>query len=138
MLFCVLLFQGIPNKETFPVVKLIWFWICFISSICFYRMPIFRYLVTVAWHPVIDSRLSVLQSLHNLCLSLTDQLLFRPDNTFHYRLLDIGNKFGRIGNKTANKKKKKKRRTKGFKFIAAIIRSEGCYFLKCLWYVCVF
>ena len=54
-------------------------------------------------------KLSVLQSHYNLCLSkVTDQLLFRPDNTFHYRLLDIGNKFEKIGNKTANNKRKTK------------------------------
>ena len=40
---------------------------------------------------------------------LTDQLLLRPDNTFHYRLLDTGNKFEKkIGNKTANNKRKRK------------------------------
>ena len=53
--------------------------------------------------------LSVLQSHYKLCLStLTDQLIFRHDNTFHYQLLDIGNKFEEIGNKTANNKRKRK------------------------------
>ena len=41
-------------------------------------------------------------------LKLIDQLLFRPDNTFHYLLLDIGNKFEKNGNKTANSKRKTK------------------------------
>ena len=61
-----------------------------------------------------------------MCLStLTDQLLFRPDNTFHYRLLDIGNKFEKIGNKTANNKRKRKDELRDLIFIAAIIRSRA-------------
>ena len=69
--------------------------------------------ISAPWLPLRDIRssilqLSVLESHYNLCLStLTDQLLFRPDNTFHYRHLDIGNKFEKNGNKTANNKRKR-------------------------------
>ena len=52
---------------------------------------------SVTWLPLRDTRssiLSELQSQYNVCLSkLTDQLLFKPDNTFHFQLLDIVNKF---------------------------------------------
>ena len=65
--------------------------------------------------------------LQRLQLSkLTDQLLFRPNNTFHFRLLDIGDKFEKkIGNKTANNKRKRKDKLGILKFIAAIMRSRA-------------
>ena len=53
---------------------------------------------------------------------LTDQLLFRPNNTFHYWL--FGN-WKQSSSLTANIQRKKKRRTKGFKFIAAKIHSQA-------------
>lgn len=80
--------------------------------------------ISVTWLPLRDIWSSILiynYLYYNHISTLTDQLLFRPNNTFDHRLLDIGNKFEKIGNKTANNKRKKKDELKGFKFIATII-----------------